>query len=118
MSYSQGCGDLLLDLSSSLVLTLTIHALQVGGGALQGVWVPQKAGPHPPHYHRLAQLAELLLEDPASHHCHRHHINALAHRAESTETKRMTPSEADGCPKASFGLMEPNGRDSNWLACL
>ena len=42
-----------------------IHALQVQGGTLQGVGVPQKPWPNPPHQDWLADLAELLLEDPA-----------------------------------------------------
>ena len=63
--YSEGSRRSHLLPTSRLDRASPIHALQVQGGTLQGVGVPQKPWPNPPHQDWLANLAELLLEDPA-----------------------------------------------------
>ncbi len=63
-AYSERPGSLFLDFAIGLVPAHPIRTLQVNGGPLQGVRVPQKPWPDASHYHGLANLAELLLEDP------------------------------------------------------
>ena len=64
-AYSEGSGRGLLPFKGRLVRAVTIHAFQVQGSTLQCVRVPQKPWLDPPHQHWLADMAELLLEDPA-----------------------------------------------------
>ena len=64
--YRQRRGHLLFNPGSSLIHTFAIHALEVDGGTLQSVRVPQETRLDAPHYHRLAQMTELLLKDSAT----------------------------------------------------
>ena len=64
-AYREGPNLLRLGFGGTLGC-VTIHALEVESGPLQGVRIPKELVLDVRHQHRLASLTELLLENPAA----------------------------------------------------